>query len=278
MCKRCRAVLEHPASAHSGASSMNKHLKGPQCQRGTGPEDACLSIHAEYMGTEDGCPLCGYYRKQVTLSVPSLDEEVAIALASPAQQRPIGGFRGLYDSFCTINKQRPFPYTTDILVPSVYDSFFFSRRPDVRTTNLIDQKIDLSRLRAAGGAAFDSYANRHAECLPGTRMDLLQQIEDWRKAPHGKPIFWLNGMAGTGKSTISRTIAARLKKQQLLGASFFFKRGEEDRGTAKMLFSTLVEQLVIGIPQGLPKVLKAIEDDPKISEKDAREQFEKLLS
>lgn len=41
---------------------------------------------------DDGCPLCGYYRKQVTLSVPSLDEEITIALASAAQQRPIGGF------------------------------------------------------------------------------------------------------------------------------------------------------------------------------------------
>jgi len=41
---------------------------------------------------DDGCLLCGYYRKQVTLSVPSLDEEITIALASPAQQRPIGGF------------------------------------------------------------------------------------------------------------------------------------------------------------------------------------------
>jgi hypothetical protein len=36
MCKRCRRVLDHPATAHSGTSSMNKHLKGPQCQRGTG--------------------------------------------------------------------------------------------------------------------------------------------------------------------------------------------------------------------------------------------------
>ncbi|KAJ5264779.1 hypothetical protein N7505_007575 [Penicillium chrysogenum] len=36
MCKRCRTVLEHPASAHSGTLSMNKHLKGPQCQRGIG--------------------------------------------------------------------------------------------------------------------------------------------------------------------------------------------------------------------------------------------------
>ncbi|KAG2418586.1 hypothetical protein HFD88_001687 [Aspergillus terreus] len=146
-----------------------------------------------------------------------------------------------------------------------------------RTTNLICRKVDLSRLQIAEGAAFDSYANQHNECLPGTRTDLLRDIEDWTKASHGKPVFWLEGMAGTGKSTISRTIASRLKEQQLLGASFFFKRGEKDRGTAERLFSTLVDQLVIGIPQMLPKVLKAIDDDPRISEKNPREQFEKLL-
>ncbi|KAF7595218.1 hypothetical protein BBP40_006963 [Aspergillus hancockii] len=84
-------------------------------------------------------------------------------------------------------------------------------------------------------------------------------------------------MAGTGKSTISRTVASRRKHQQLLGASFFFKRGEEDRGTAKKLFPTLVEQLVLSVPQMVPKVQKAIEEDPKISEKVLREQFEKLL-
>jgi hypothetical protein len=84
-------------------------------------------------------------------------------------------------------------------------------------------------------------------------------------------------MAGTGKSTISQTVASRLQEQQLLGASFFFRRGEEDRGTAKKLFPTLTEQLVISIPQMLPRVQKAIDDDPNISEKVLREQFEKLL-
>jgi hypothetical protein len=84
-------------------------------------------------------------------------------------------------------------------------------------------------------------------------------------------------MAGTGKSTISRTVASHLQKQQLLGASFFFKRGEEDRGTAKKLFPTIIEQLVIGIPHLMPQVQKAIDDDPDISEKVLREQFENLL-
>lgn len=84
-------------------------------------------------------------------------------------------------------------------------------------------------------------------------------------------------MAGTGKLTILRTVASRLKEQQLLGASLFFKRSEEDRGTAKKLFPPLIEQLAISLPQMPPKVQKAIDDDPNISEKVLKEQFEKLL-
>jgi hypothetical protein len=83
-------------------------------------------------------------------------------------------------------------------------------------------------------------------------------------------------MAGTGKSTISQTVASRLKAKSL-AASFFFKRGEEDRGNAKTLFPTLTEQLVTSIPQLIPKIQRAIEDDPNISGKVLREQFEKLL-
>ena len=137
--------------------------------------------------------------------------------------------------------------------------------------------IDLSRLQIAKQAAFDSYGNQHSECLPGTRIDLLREIEEWATSPHGKCIFWLNGMAGTGKSTISQTVAIRLQEQQLLGASFFFRRGEEDRGTAKKLFPTLTQQMVKRIPQMMPRVQKAMDNDPNISEKVLREQFEKLL-
>lgn len=84
-------------------------------------------------------------------------------------------------------------------------------------------------------------------------------------------------MAGTGKSTISRTVANFLRGKKSLGASFFFKRGEENRGNAKRLFPTLIKQLVTGIPQLIPSIRKATEDDPNISEKSLREQFDRLL-
>jgi len=45
-------------------------------------------------------------------------------------------------------------------------------------------------------------------------------------------MFWLNGVSGTGKSTISRTVAQGFEREAVLGASSFFKRGERDRGNA----------------------------------------------
>ncbi|PGG94981.1 hypothetical protein AJ79_10333, partial [Helicocarpus griseus UAMH5409] len=146
-----------------------------------------------------------------------------------------------------------------------------------KRTDNIKQSINLQKLKIASGAAFDAYENQHDECLLGTRVELLHNIEEWTTSPHSKCIFWLNGKAGTGKSTISRTIASRLKKKGSLGASFFFKRGEEDQGNAKRLFSTLVQQLVINLPQLIHSIQKAIEDDPYISEKALGEQFDKLL-
>mgnify|MGYP001222990039 CR=1 FL=1 len=143
----------------------------------------------------------------------------------------------------------------------------------------MDQRLGLDRLRTAKGATFDSYENdkEHTECLPGTRNELLHKIEQWGESPSGKCIFWLNGMAGTGKTTIARTVARRFKEKRTLAASFFFKRGEEDRGSAKRLFSTLAKQLAASIPQLIPSIRKAVDDDPDISEKAPREQFDKLI-
>lgn len=84
-------------------------------------------------------------------------------------------------------------------------------------------------------------------------------------------------MAGTGKSTISRTIAKRFLDQEILGASFFFKRGEADRGNAKHFFPTLASQLQNRIP-GMDALLREVIDaEPQISAKSLKNQFERLI-
>ncbi|KAJ5992489.1 hypothetical protein N7451_008213 [Penicillium sp. IBT 35674x] len=142
----------------------------------------------------------------------------------------------------------------------------------------VNQNIDLAKLEGAMEAGFESFANRNeVQCLQGTRTELLQNIKKWATSPSQKSIFWLKGMAGTGKSTISRTVAGSLKDTNYLGASFFFKRGEGDRGNAKKLFPTLVRQLMVSISGLRSGVQKALDDDPDIASKSLKEQFEKLL-
>lgn len=139
------------------------------------------------------------------------------------------------------------------------------------------QKFNILNLHMAEGALYDSYIDEHEDiCLPDTRVELRCQITEWAESSD-KCIFWLNGMAGTGKSTIARTVAQSFKERGQLGASFFFKRGEADRNTAKRLISTILRQLVIANRQLLPGISEALQNDPTISAKSLSEQFNKLL-
>jgi hypothetical protein len=142
----------------------------------------------------------------------------------------------------------------------------------------LEAKFDLSKLPVAAGAAFSSYQDElDARCHPDTRLDLLRNIYKWAEDVDGECIFWLNGMAGTGKSTISRTVAQTFADRGQLGASFFFKRGERDRENASLLSTTTVHELVRQRSALRPHIHKAVDDDPGIASRALKEQFDKLI-
>ncbi|KAJ7829624.1 quinon protein alcohol dehydrogenase-like superfamily [Mycena leptocephala] len=102
---------------------------------------------------------------------------------------------------------------------------------------------------AAGKAGTSS---RRA-CTPNTRENLLDRLETWAldpvletEDPSAGPtsVFWLSGMAGTGKSTIAYTLCERLRVCGRLGASFFCSRNEEQTRSRKFIIPTIVRQLV----------------------------------
>ncbi|KAJ4129475.1 hypothetical protein NW765_016348 [Fusarium oxysporum] len=142
----------------------------------------------------------------------------------------------------------------------------------------IDQRTALDRIPIAWGASFDSHAEEHnPTCLPNTRVELLDLISRWIDDPEARTIFWLNGMAGTGKSTISRTIARSRSQLGDLGASFFFKRGETDRGHLAKFFPTIACQLAESVPALATHIQDVIDADSAIVGKALREQFDKLI-
>lgn len=140
------------------------------------------------------------------------------------------------------------------------------------------EKFKISNLHVEEAAFYDSYDNQHEDfCLPDTRTELRSRISEWAESTDERCVFLLNGMAGTGKSTIARTVAQAFKDKGQLGATFFFKRGEGSRGNARYFVSTLTRQLVATYRQLAPDVLAAIENDPNISSKYLSEQFNKIL-
>ncbi|KAK6499942.1 hypothetical protein TWF481_010298 [Arthrobotrys musiformis] len=143
---------------------------------------------------------------------------------------------------------------------------------DIRS---LDLGIGLPR---AQDAEYNSHMNQYLPmCFPGTREDLLLDIMQWADDPHGRLIFWLNGAVGTGKSTISRTVAHSLENKGQLGASFFFRRGQPDLSSCYRFFTTIAVQLSEAIPDLKPHLGGAIGQDPEIGLRSLETQFNSLV-
>jgi hypothetical protein len=86
-------------------------------------------------------------------------------------------------------------------------------------------------------------------------------------------------MAGTGKSKSYNLphSGQNLADKGDLSASFFFKRGEGDRGHAGSFIAIIATQLVQKLPSLAPHVQNAIEADPVVSRKALKQQFETLV-
>ncbi|KAF3358936.1 hypothetical protein VdG1_02498 [Verticillium dahliae VDG1] len=133
------------------------------------------------------------------------------------------------------------------------------------------------KLPCVPGAAFDDAENGADACLAGTRIELLGDIREWLRDPEREPLCWLHGKAGTGKSTIAQSVARERAAAGLLAASFFFKRGEGDRGNARLFFPAIAAQLVSSFPAAAAQMRHTIEANPDIASKPLGEQFRLLV-
>ncbi|KAJ6192117.1 hypothetical protein J3E72DRAFT_204718, partial [Bipolaris maydis] len=136
----------------------------------------------------------------------------------------------------------------------------------------------LDRLPRAEDAPFNSFAKQHEPaCLPDTRVDLLQEIYSWADGQDERCIFWLSGLAGTGKSTIARTVARSYYDKQRLAASFFFSRGGGDAGHAGKFVTSLAVQLARNVPALKQRISDAVAERDDIASQSLRDQWQHLV-
>ena len=106
---------------------------------------------------------------------------------------------------------------------------------------------------------------------------MLDEIERWTEDIEQFPIFWLNGLAGTGKSTIAQTIAERMFAEGRLGASFFCSRAFEDRSNLHLIFPTLAFQLAQRYPDFRASLIPLLQSNPDVVHESLLHQMQNLL-
>jgi hypothetical protein len=138
--------------------------------------------------------------------------------------------------------------------------------------------VDLTLLNSMRHTANAGHRSGNRQgCLKGTRKEILLQLENWLMDEQDQRVFWLNGLAGTGKSTIAQTFAEMSFADGKLGASFFCSRDFEDRSNLQAIFPTLAFQLAYRYPPFREELLQVLRSNPDVGQETLCSQMEKLL-
>ena len=114
------------------------------------------------------------------------------------------------------------------------------------------------------GAAYNSSERSPPpRCHPGTRTDILEEIQGWvnRETPSTN-ILWLHAPAGAGKSAIAQTIAEGAAKRGQLAASFFFAKSSSRRNAKKHLLPTIAVQIAAATQGRRERLSTLLFEDP----------------
>lgn len=135
--------------------------------------------------------------------------------------------------------------------------------------------IDLLKaLHHVPGAAFSSGDRRG--CLQGTRVKLLEGLLAWAADDCSQPIYWLSGMAGTGKTAIAYTFSHLLASKKSLAATFFCSRSAECVDVRR-IFPTIAWTMAQIYPSYRSALLGVLKGNDGVQAYSLEDQFQKLL-
>ncbi|CUA71831.1 putative WD repeat-containing protein alr3466 [Nostoc sp, PCC 7120] [Rhizoctonia solani] len=121
---------------------------------------------------------------------------------------------------------------------------------------------------------------KRGECTPGTRIGVLAHMNDWAAMSNSNAgsVYWLNGMAGTGKTTIAYSLCTELESRHQLAASFFCSRLLPECRDVQRIIPSIAYQLAQYSLPFRAALFKVLEQDPDVHTRMPSAQFKSLIS
>jgi hypothetical protein len=134
-------------------------------------------------------------------------------------------------------------------------------------------------------AAFESLdPQKIVRCFEGTRVDVLDQLRRWIDEENtgdstvpDAPIFWINGSAGTGKTTLAYTFADECRRRGIPVTSFFCSRDFAERSNPNLIFASIAHHLAQIFPSFGVRLAEVLQLNPHLASASVPYQLEELI-
>ncbi|QRV96188.1 Notchless protein [Ceratobasidium sp. AG-Ba] len=159
-----------------------------------------------------------------------------------------------------------------------------SMNANMKLWTIIDTQATEARLDRLGASSAAMYNSRESDslrrnpCTPQTRTNILMEMLEWSRDPDAQRVYWLNGMAGTGKTTIAYSLCQQLEAAGQLAASFFCARQLPDCRDVTMILPSIAFQLASFSRPMRYAIAAALEHFPSAGKQAISKQFEVLIS
>ncbi|KAF8600561.1 hypothetical protein BDV93DRAFT_587881, partial [Ceratobasidium sp. AG-I] len=118
---------------------------------------------------------------------------------------------------------------------------------------------------------------KRRSCTADMRERIQQDLQNWACDSKDANIYWMNGMAGTGKTTIAFSLCEWRESNKQLGASFFCSRAKESCRDPSRIIPTLACQLGRYSPHFRSELCKVLDSDSGVTKLNVVQQFEQLI-
>ncbi|CAE6407425.1 hypothetical protein ACGC1H_005728 [Rhizoctonia solani] len=275
---QCIDIYERTAKGRNGYEELLKGLQElmnelQKCVPGSvgmemtnSVKRVCIELAAEVEKVEK--KLEGKTIKQLTEAINGHDEitecyrRVQNRLQRLMLNATIAALQGLNEHGETLNQQTE----------------AFERQTEALKIQEMDTRLkEMLPIRAAIYNSAESNDMQRSSCTPGTRQPQIDLILEWVRNSKSAKTFWMNGMAGTGKTTIAYSVCDALDESFGLGASFFCSRSIKKCRQVKHIIPTIAYQLArFSLPFrcALDRVLKSDSDTPTRA---LNVQYQKLI-